>query len=134
MAQRLAVLVEQLAELVFARGRFAQQAAVADLFDVARFQVDLDGEAVLQLVQLGRVERGARVVLGQGLLGGADDPDLAVADALQVLGQAIQVEDQVVARADILAHFVDDKDDVLLAGRLADDVDHLFHPLVFENE
>ena len=75
-----------------------------------RLQVDLDREAVLELVEFRGVQGGARVVLGQGLLGGADDPDLAVADVLEVLGEALQVEDQVLVAADVLADLVDDEE------------------------
>ena len=126
--------IEQLAKFSLARRRFAEQTAIADLFDVARFEVDLDREAVFQLVELVGVQRGAGVVLGKGLLRSRDDPCLAVAQPLEVLGQAIEVEDQVVTRGNVLADFVDDEDDVLLTTLLADDVDHLLHALVFELE
>jgi len=65
------------------------------------------------------------------LLRGGDEPSLAIAQALEVLSQAVEVEDQVVTRGDVLADFVDDEDDVLLAAFFANDVDHLLHALVF---
>ena len=68
--QRLAVGIEQLAEFGLAGRRFAEQTAVADLLDVTGLQVDLDREAVFQLVELVRVQRCARVVLGERLLRG----------------------------------------------------------------
>ena len=40
------MLIEQVAEFRFTTWRFAQQAAIADLFDIVCFQVNLDGEAV----------------------------------------------------------------------------------------
>ena len=73
-----------------------------------------------------------RVVLGQRLLRGADDPDLAAAEILQILRQTLQIEDLGLLAADILADLVDDEDDVLLARRLADDVDHLLHAVVHQ--
>ena len=132
VSQRLTMGIEQLAKLGLARWRFTEQTAVANLFDVARFKVDLNREAVFQLVELVGVQRGARVIFRQRLLRGRDDPCLAVAQPLEVLGQAIEVEDQVVTRGHVLTDFVDDEDDVLLAALFADDVDHLLHALVFE--
>ena len=38
---------------------------------------------------------GARVVLGEGLLGRGDEPDLAPTDGLAILRQAVEIEDQV---------------------------------------
>ena len=130
VAQPLAMGVEQRAQCRFPRGRFAQQAAVADLLDVAGFQFDLDREAVLELVELVRVQDRAGIILGEGLLGGGDDPHLAVAQALKVLGQTVEVEDQVVAGGNVLADLVDDEEDVPLATLLADDVEHLLRLLV----
>jgi hypothetical protein len=81
------------------RRRLAEQAPVADFLDVARFERDLDREAVFQFVQLSEVECGLGIVLGQRLLRGGNDPDLAVAQVLEVLGQAVEIEDQVVREA-----------------------------------
>ncbi len=92
----------------------------------------MDRKAVLELVKLRRIEDGAGVILSQGLLGGANDPHLAVADALEVFGQTVEVEDEVGSRGDVLANLVDDKEDVLAAGLLADDVDHFLHAIVLE--
>jgi len=52
VAQRLAVALEQLAQRLLALAGLAQQPAAADLADVVSLQVDLDREAVLELVQL----------------------------------------------------------------------------------
>ena len=85
----------------------------------------MDGKACGQLKEFGRIERRARIIFGQRLLCRADDPDLTVANILEILGQPIQVEDQVRARADILAHFIDDKDDKLFARFFTCNFNHL---------
>jgi hypothetical protein len=66
------------------------------------------------------------------LLRGADDPDFSLAEVLEVFGEPLEVEDLVLIAADILADLVDDEDDVLLARRLADDVDHLLDAIVHQ--
>jgi hypothetical protein len=48
------------------------------------------------------IELGAGNVFGQGLLGGTHDPGLAVADVLEVTGEALEVEDLVLIAADVL--------------------------------
>jgi hypothetical protein len=66
------------------------------------------------------------------LLRGADDPDFSLAEVLEVLGQALKIEDLVLMAADVLADLVDDEDDVFLAGHLADDVDHLLNAIIHQ--
>jgi hypothetical protein len=66
--QGLTVRIETPAELLLPGCGLAQQAAVADLPDVAGLKVHLDREAVLELEELRRVDDGTRVVLGQRLL------------------------------------------------------------------
>src|SRR4051794_32450918 len=83
LAERLPMALEQVRQLRRARRRLAEKAPDANLLDVARLEGDGDREAVLQLVQLGRVDGRPRVVLSQRLLRRADDPDLAAAEILQ---------------------------------------------------
>ena len=128
-AQGRAVAVKERGQVFFARCRFGEQPPVTDLLDVAGLQVHLDGKPVLQLEQTGGVEHGGGVVLGQGLLGGGEEPDRAVADLFEVLGQPIQVEDEVGLGGHILADLVDDEEDVFLARLAPDQLDHLFGAL-----
>ncbi|MCY1179312.1 hypothetical protein D9M73_197060 [compost metagenome] len=109
------MLIEQCAQFVTSLRRLAKQPSVANFLDIIGFQVDINRKAVFELEQLRRVERGARIVLGQGLLRSTDDPDLAIPQLLEVFCQAIEVENKVGTRADILAHLVDDENDVFLA-------------------
>src|SRR5690606_34266377 len=92
-----AVGIEQLSKLLLARRGLRKQPAIANLLNVTGFEVDLDREAILEFVELIRIQGRPRIVLGQGLLCRRNDPDLAVSKSLKVLGQAIEVEDQVVA-------------------------------------
>ena len=87
---------------------------MADFFDVTRLQVDLDRKTILQLVETRGVERSGRVIVRQSLLGSGEDPDRATANLLQILGQAVEVQDQTWLGGNILPDFVDDEDDVLL--------------------
>ena len=64
--------------------RLRQEASIADLPDIAGLEVNVDGEAILKLIEVLRVQR--RRVFGQDLLGGRDEPDLALADVLDVPG------------------------------------------------
>ena len=48
----LAVGIEQLSKLLLARRGLPKQSAIADLLDVTGFEVDLDREAILELVEL----------------------------------------------------------------------------------
>ena len=81
-----------------------------------------------------RIERGPRIVFGQGLLRRTDDPDLAVTERLEVLGQAVEVENQIGPGANVLPDLVDDEDDVFLARRLAGNVEHFLDTVVLEND
>jgi hypothetical protein len=126
------VLVEQRPKPVCPFRRLAQQTRVANLLDVVGLEIDADREAVLQLEELGGVQRRPLIVLGQGLLAGAHDPDLAVALRLDVLREPVEVQDQVGPGPHVLTDLVDHEQDVLLAGLLADDVQHLLDPVVLE--
>jgi hypothetical protein len=64
------------------------------------------------------------------LLCGRNNPDLAIAYTLEILGKSIKIEDKVVARGYVLADLVDHKDDVLFSALLANDIDHLLDLLV----
>ncbi|MDT4871999.1 hypothetical protein FQZ97_1071620 [compost metagenome] len=61
-----------------------------------------------------------------------DDPHLTVAQCLEVLGQAIEVENEVRTRADVLPHFVDDEDDVILARCLTGNFQHLLDTVILK--
>ncbi len=132
MAQLLAVVVEELANSVLTRRRFTHQPQVTDLFDIAGLQVHLDREPILEFIKLVGVNGRPRIILSQCLLGRGHYPDLTPAESFQVLRHAVQIENQIVSGGDVLTDLVDDEDDVLLAALLADDVDHLPHPLVLE--
>ena len=62
-----------------------------------------------------------------------DDPHLAVADVFQVLGQTIEIQDQVGPWANVLTDFINDEDDVFLARCLTGNLQHFTHTVVFEN-
>ena len=134
VAQPLTLGIEEPAQFVGAGRRFAKKTPRADFPDVAGFQIHLNREAVFQFEKLGGIERSARVVFGQGLLGGYDDPDLAVTDALEVFCQTVQVQDQIVPRSQILPDLVDDKENMLPATFPADHIQHFLDPLDFELE
>ena len=132
VAQRLTVLHEKRAQRLLASGRLPEQPPVADLLDVTRLQVNLDRKAILELIQFRRIQRRLLVVFGKRLLRRADNPDLAVPNLLEILRQAVKVQDEVWSRTDVLADLINDKDDIWLAGVLAHNLDHLAHPLVLE--
>ena len=70
------VLVKQRPERTLTRSRLAEQTLMTDLADVARLEIDLNGEAILQFEQLRRVELGPWVVLGESLLCSRDQTTL----------------------------------------------------------
>ena len=88
---------------------------MADLLDVARFEVDLDRKPILELVEARRVDRGDGVVVGERLLGGGEDPGVPLADLPEVLRQPVQIEDEAVLGGYVLPHLVDDEENRLLA-------------------
>lgn len=57
---------------------------------------------------------------------------LPLPSALRFLARPSKVEDEVGARADVLADLVDDEDEVVLARGLAGDVEHLLDAVVLE--
>ena len=91
--QCLAVGAKLALELPFPLGRLGEQAAVGDLADVTRVEIDGDRETVAQLIQLGGIMRSFLDDLGQRLLTGGDDPHSPLAQLLQVARQAVEVED-----------------------------------------
>ena len=110
--ERLPAGLEQRSQLGLALIRFGQQAAVGDLSNVAGIQFNRDGETVTQFVQFRRIVGCPLDDLGQGLLAGGHDPHLALAQFLQVAGQAIQVQDQLAPRGHVLSGLVNQKQDV----------------------
>ena len=96
VAQPLSLGIEELAQFIGTSRRFAKKTPGADFLDVAGLQIHLNREAVFELEELGRIEQGPGIILGQGLLGRNDDPYLAVTNALEVLGQAVKVQYQIV--------------------------------------
>ena len=132
IAQRLTVFVEQGAQFSFTGGRFTQQSGVADLLDIIGLQINLNGEAVFEFIQLRRVQGGSGVVFGQGLLCCANYPDFAIAYVFQVFGQSVQVQNQVLPGADVLANLINNKNDVLFAGGFPGNVDHFRDPVIFK--
>jgi hypothetical protein len=78
------------------------------------------------------IDARARVVLRQRLLRRPDDPDPTVAEIFEILGQSLEIEDLGLIAADILTNLVNDEQDVLFAGRLMDDVDHLLDAVIHQ--
>src|SRR5437762_2806155 len=67
MSQRLTTLVEKRPQDRLSFGRLAEQPLVADLANVARLEVDLDREAIIELVKLRRIECSPWVIFGKRL-------------------------------------------------------------------
>ena len=112
---------------------FFQETFVADLLDVAGRQIDLDRKAVVQLEQFRRIQCCTRIVFGQCLLGGAERSRPCRHRCSSGFCQAVQVENQIGTRRNVLADFVDDKDDVLFARTIANDVEHFLNTVGFES-
>ena len=98
---------------------------MADLLDVARLQVDLNRKAVLQFEEAGSIEHRRGVIFRERLLGGGEQPHRAIADLFQVFGQSVEIENQIGFGRGILTDLVDDKENILLAGLPAHQLDHL---------
>ena len=64
---------------------------MADLPDIAGFQVDGDRKAILQFVKTCCIQHGRRTIFRESLLGGGEKPHGAVADLFEVLGEPVQI-------------------------------------------
>ena len=83
------------------------------------------GKAIPQLVQFRGVVRRFLDDFAQSLLAGGGDPDLALAEFLEVARQSVEVEDQFAAGCDVLTGLVDQEQNVLMAGLAPADIDDL---------
>ena len=106
-ADGLPVRLEQPLDRFLSIERLCQEAPVRDLPDVAGVQMDRNGEAVLQLVELRRVVSRLFDDLRQRLLTRRRDPHLALAQFLEIPRQSVHVQDQFPTRGDVLAGLVD---------------------------
>lgn len=84
-----------------------------DFADVAGIEMDGDGKAVLELIELGRIERRSLRDLRQGLLASGQDPDFALAQLLNIPRQPIEIEDQLAPRRYVLSRLVNREKDTL---------------------
>jgi len=119
------VLLEQGFQLLPPLLGFVEQTPVCDLPDVARVEMDGNRETVPQFVQFGGVVGGLFDDFAQSLLAGGGDPNLALAEFLEVTRQAVEVEDQLAAGGDVLTGLVHKEQDVFMSGLAPADVDDL---------
>lgn len=89
---------------------------MGDFPDVACIEVHRDWEAVPEFVQLRGIVCRLFNDLAQGLLTGSGDPDLALAELLEVSREAIEIEDQFSPGRHVLTRLVDQEQNVVVAG------------------
>ncbi len=92
MTQRLSLVVKELAKFTLTCRALAQQSPITDLFNIAGFKINLNGEPVLEFVKLLRIEYCPGIILGKGLLGRGYYPGFAVPQPFKILGKPVNVQ------------------------------------------